>query len=97
MTMKKIEKWICAIRDEIDSAMEYAEKYICYKTSNPAWSRMYADMAEDEANHADNLMKMAEEYISGLSWTAETDKECWEKCKRKVAEKSALVKLMLSK
>lgn len=95
--MKKIKRYICAIKDELEGAMEYAEKYICYKQTKPQWAKMYADMAAAELTHAHNLHTMGTEAMTELSWIPEKDKECWEHCIAKMAEKEAMVKLMLSK
>lgn len=56
---------------------------------------MYHQMAEDELNHANYLMEMAREYMNGLSWLPEEDKERFEHCEGKHAECAALTRLIL--
>lgn len=95
--MKKVDKYVDGICDELHGAMCYAEKYIEYKNTNPQWARMYSEMANNELSHADNLKTIGEADITALSWISDDDKEKWEKCMTKFADKYALVKLMLSK
>ena len=95
--MKKIYKMIEHIKDELCGACNYAEKYIIYKNSKPEWSRLYAEMASDELEHALTLHKMYDEWIKSLSYVKEEDSEAWEHCGAKVAEKVAEVRLLLSK
>lgn len=95
--MKKVEKMICHIMDEVCGAIDYAEKYLLYQNTHPEWSKLYAKMAQEELDHADNLHTMYQEKIDQINWMPEEAKEEWEKCVRKASEKSAMVKLMLSK
>lgn len=95
--MKKIEKMIYEIKDEIHGAKRYAEKYIEHKATHPDWARMYHDMAEQEIQHAENLRVIGQGVINGLAWVSEEDKEAWTICGNCTAEKVALVRLMLQK
>lgn len=95
--MKKIHKMINHIKEELCGACEYAEKYIIYKNTKPEWSKMFSQMAEDELDHANALYEMGDEWASTISYVPEEDKEAWEKCKAKMAEKVAEVRLLLSK
>ena len=95
--MKKIHKMIKCIKEELEGAEMYAEKYIIYKTSKPEWSRMYAEMATDELDHAESLHEMGDEWMKTLSYIPEEDKEYWEHCGAKLAERTAQVKLLLTK
>jgi len=95
--MKKIEKMIDHIKDEIKGAFAYAEKYVIYKNTKPEWARTYADMATDELDHAQELHSMYDEWMTTLSYIPEDDKEAWEHCGAMMAEKVAEVRLLLSK
>lgn len=95
--MKKIEKMINHVKDELKGAFEYSEKYIIYKNTHPEWARTFSEMADDELDHAQALHKMYDEWINTLSYLPEDDKEAWEHCGAKMAEKIAEVKLLLSK
>ena len=65
--MKKIRKMVCHIDGELEGACNYAEKKVIYKNTNPAWSKMYGDMAAQELVHADYLHKMGEEFMKDVS------------------------------
>lgn len=95
--MRKIEHYIDEIKEETCGAMEYAEKYLEYKNSNPQWSRMYSEMAEQELNHAEYLRTIGQGIMDALPWVSEDCKEAWEKCGAKMSEKAAMTRLMLSK
>lgn len=95
--MRKVERYVDAVCDELHGACRYAENYIYYAKSHPDWSKMYHDMATQELTHAGYLYQIGDAMIADLKWVSEEDKECWEKLGKKMAEKTALVKLMLSK
>lgn len=92
----KINHYMEMIHDEMCGAKEYALKYIEYKSKKSDWARMYMEMAEAELTHADYLSQMAQEYFDELAWKSEDQKIEWEHCKAKTAEKTALVKMILS-
>lgn len=95
--MKIVHNIICGIKEEIHGAMSYAERYLEYKASKPDWAKRFAEMAQQELVHADYLGQIGQEKISALPWMSEDDKDAWEHCNSRVAEKTAVVKLMLSK
>lgn len=95
--MKKIEKMMKHIKEELCGACKYAECYIIYKNTKPEWSRMYAEMANDELDHAESLHEMGDEWAKTFAYIPEKDKEAWEHCGAKLAEKMAEVRLLLSK
>ena len=95
--MKKIEKMKHCMTDELEGAQKYAEKYIYYANSNPAWARTYAEMARQEVEHAKNLHKMYQEAIDDMRWISDDDLDAWEQCVAHMADTVALVELMLSK
>ena len=95
--MKKIEWMLGNIKDEVKGAMMYAESYVMHKTTHPDFARMYAEMANQELNHADYLTTIYKAQIDSFAYVPEDDKDMWDDCLKKVAEKSAIIKLMLSK
>ena len=95
--MKKIHNMIKDIKDELCGACKYAECYIIYKNTKSEWARMYAEMADDELDHASSLYEMGGEWAKTFAYLPEDAKEEWEKCGAKLAEKTAEVRLLLSK
>ena len=95
--MKKVHKLIKEIKEELCGACKYAECYIIYKNTKSDWSRLYGEMASDELDHASSLHKMGDDWLSTFSYMPEEDKEAWEHCGAMVAEKTAKVRLLLSK
>lgn len=51
------------IHEELTGAKEYIDSAIEAKINHPAWSRQFVVMADAEADHAGNLMRMLETYI----------------------------------
>ena len=95
--MQMLQHYVDSICEELESALSYAEFYIIFKNSKPAWSKMYKDMASTELVHADYLRTMAQEFADGLSWLSERDTDCWMCVLSKQAEVENQVKIMLSK
>ena len=95
--MKKIEKMIHHIKDELEGAEHYAEKYVMYKNTNSEWANLFHQMSIDELDHADSLHKMSEEFISKLPYIPEKDEEDWDRCVKRISETTASVRLLLSK
>lgn len=85
------------IDDELNSAKEYAERYLEYKSSKQQWGKMCADMALDELKHADYIKEIAQQTINDLSWVPAEDQDRWDKCMKHFGERVAIVRLMLSK
>ena len=54
-------------------------------------------MSSDELEHATSLHKMYDEWLKDVSYVKEEDKEAWEHCGSMLAEKTAEVRLLLSK
>lgn len=96
--MKKIQEYIDHIKEEVDDAHNYAEKYVELKTSNPQWGKMYHDMSTQELVHAQNFKTMGESVYNDIKATymPEATHEQWEKCLRKYADKVARTKMMLN-
>lgn len=95
--MKRVCDMIDEIKDEIHSANDYAEKYIWYKSTRPEFAPMFSEMASQELAHADYLTKVGGTMLNEMTYVPEEDKEAWEKCIKKMAEKGALVKHLLTK
>lgn len=51
------------IKEELDGARDYIEKAVEAKINHPAWVHIFVSMADTEAEHAGNLMKMLETCI----------------------------------
>ena len=51
------------IMDELNGARTYIDMAIESKINHPSWSYMFCKMADMEADHAGNLMRMLEQYI----------------------------------
>ena len=60
MTLEYFNK---QIHEELDGAKEYIERAIEAKINHPMWVSKFSQMADMEASHAANLMKMLEECI----------------------------------
>jgi hypothetical protein len=61
------------IHEELMGAREYIEKAIEVKPNHRVWSITFAKMADMEASHAANLMKMLEECIQKKDFTDSTE------------------------
>lgn len=96
--MRKINKYIDHIKDEVDRAEEYAEKYIELKVNNPQWAKLYHDMSNQELLHAQNFKEMGESIYAEMknTYMPEETEEKWEHCMRKYADRVAKIKVMLS-
>jgi hypothetical protein len=95
--MKSVKKYLCAVKDETDGAMEYAEQYIVNKNTHPEWAKMYNSMAEDELKHAEYLKRIGSDMINEIAYTPADDLKEWNECLAKAGETEAIVRLMLSK
>lgn len=98
--MRKIHRIIHSVKEELCGAQEYAEKYIEKKgEDNSAWANRYREMANDELRHASYLHELLAEKaneIRSVYKLKEDDEEAIERCNKKYAERSALIKQMLS-
>ena len=95
--MKRMEKAIKEVHDELHGACKYAENYLFFANTHPEWAKMYHQMATEELGHADMLYKLGTAMAGELKWISEDDKTAWNELANKMAEKTAWVKLMLSK
>ena len=78
-------------KEQIEEELEGADQYIRYaieiKPMNIAWSKMFFDMSNQELEHASNLFKMFEEYISTLSRSYQEMPEYLEETRKKVIKR----------
>ena len=98
--MKIIKNLIDQLNEEIESAKEYAEKYVELKAkNNMPRANKYKEMATDELKHTNYLHEMAVQEIEELKkvYTAPVDmQEKWDKSHKEYVEKVAWIKQMLT-
>ena len=87
------------IHEELEGAKEYIEKAIEAKVSNPTWSKTFASMADMEATHAANLMKMLECSIKEMKgkaseMTDQTAGDVYKNCMKEFGETMTYVENM---
>ena len=95
--MYKVDDMIKHVEDEVIGATHYAEDYVMYKNSKPVYAKMYAEMSSQEMEHANNLSEIYKSSLDEMAFVPEEDKEKWDCCQKKLAEKEATIKYMLSK
>jgi hypothetical protein len=100
LLLTKIKKLADEIMDELDSAKEYAEKYVEYKANNDTqWAARFNEMAKDELKHAEYLHELVVNMIQKLSTVYTPPQEMqekWDADHKKYVEKAAWIKQMLS-
>lgn len=98
--MRAIKKFVEAIDEELESAKEYAEKYVEHKAKNDMQTATrYKEMANDELKHANYEHEWAVKEIDELSkvYTAPVEmQEAWEKAHKVYVESVAWIKQMLA-
>ena len=99
--MTKIKKYVEDIDDELESAKEYSEKYLWYKSKNNSMrANKYKEMAAQELSHAMNLHEFAMEDIDQLKKTypviPSNMMEKWEASHNDFVERMAWIKQMLA-
>lgn len=99
--MKKFEKMLCHIAEELEGACEYAEYYVGEKMKgNTAKATKFREMATQEMQHAANWYDWTEKYseeLKAIMPLSAEDSEEWEKCRKKYAEKTAIIRYMLDR
>ena len=97
--MRAIKNYVEAIDEELESAKEYAEKYVEHKAKNDMQTASkYKEMANDELKHANYIHGWAVKEIEeiGKVFTAPVEmQESWEKAHKKYVEAVAWIKQML--
>ena len=98
--MKKIKEYVEHIKDELESAQDYAEKYVENKVKGEIQTaNQYKDMANDELKHAMYIHEWAIKEIQQISkvYTPPVDmQEKWDREHREYVENVALIKQILS-
>jgi len=98
--MKKIQRLVDHIDEEICGAKDYAESYLEYKAvGNAQWANKYREMANDELKHATYIHDIITSEIETLSkvYTPPVEmEEKWDKSHKEYVEKVAWIKQMLA-
>lgn len=98
--MKIIRKYVEQISEEVEGAMEYAEKYVELKAKgNMQDANKYREMANDELKHAMYIHEFATKEIESLSKVYSPPVEMLEKWQhehKKYVENVALIKQILA-
>jgi hypothetical protein len=98
--MKSIKKYVDHLNDEIESAEEYAEKYVeCKAKGNMQSANRYHEMASDELRHSSYIHEMAVKDIEELKkvYTAPIEmQEKWDAEHKRYVERVAIIKQMLT-
>jgi hypothetical protein len=98
--MKIIRKYVEQISEEVEGAMEYAEKYVELKAKgNMQDANKYREMANDELKHAMYIHEFATKEIENLSKVYSPPVEMLEKWQhehKKYVENVALIKQILA-
>lgn len=98
--MRYIQKLVDHIEDELESAKDYAEKYVEHKTKDDlTTASRFKSMAEDELSHAMFFHELAVKEIDKLSklYTPPAKMlEKWEHEHREYVDKVAHIKQILS-
>jgi hypothetical protein len=97
--MKKIKDYVEHIKDEVEGAKEYAEKYVeCKAKGDMHSANRYKEMAMDELKHANYIHEWAVKDIEELSevytppvWMLEK----WEHEHKEYVENAAMVRQIL--
>lgn len=97
--MKVIKDYVEKIDEELEGAMDYAEKYVEFKAVNDIHrADLFRDMALDELKHAGNIHSFAVELIDKIKKiypAPEHMVEKWRKAHREYVERAASVRQML--
>lgn len=98
--MKVIKEYVDLIDEELESAKDYAEKYLYCKSMNDVkFAKYFMDMAADELRHANNLHEIAVTKIEALKKVYIAPaymEEVWEKSHQSYVERAAWIKQMLA-
>ena len=97
--MKVIKDYVEKIDEELEGAMDYAEKYVEFKAVNDIHrADLFRDMALDELKHAGNIHSFAVELIDKIKKiypAPEHMVEKWRKAHREYIEHVEDIKHML--
>ena len=97
--MKMIYKFADHIKEELEGAKSYAEKYIEHKAKGDSTRAMkYKEMANDELRHAQYIHDFAMqdvEAVKKVHTLSVEDESAWEHAHKHFAECTAMVRMML--
>lgn len=97
--MKKIRDFVEHIKEEVEGAKEYAEKYVeCKAKGDLQRAARYKEMASDELKHAMYIHEMAVAEIEEISkvYKPPVDmQEKWDHEHKKFVEQTALIRMIL--
>ena len=97
--MRAIKQAIDKVKDEVRGAKCYAEEYLELKLANSPRAKTYYEMAQQELTHAMTLHKFVVEDIEEIKKTYTPPQnmlDMWESEHRKIIDKVAWIKQMLS-
>ena len=98
--MRKIKELVERIDDELNSAEEYAEKFIEYKADGESsMAAKFQDMATQEMNHATTMHDIAVKEIEKVSavFNAPAEmREKWDKSHSEYIQRAARIKSMIN-
>lgn len=97
--MKAIAELVDLMDDELESAKDYAERYIMLKSNNDEFSDKFKSMSEDELKHSITIHDLAIREINRLSEIYNPPvamQEIWDKKHTKYIEQTAWIKQMLT-
>jgi len=98
--MTYIKHLVDDICEEVESAKEYAEKYVEMKAKNDiSWANRFKEMANDELNHGMYLHEYVTQEIEKLRKVYTPPQEMldmWDKTHIEYVEKVAWIKQMLT-
>ena len=98
--MRKIKELVERIDDELNSAEEYAEKYIEYKADgDSSMATKFMEMASQEMNHANMMHDLAVKEIEKVSavFNAPADmREKWDNSHAEYIQRASRIKSMIN-
>lgn len=98
--MRKIKELVERINDELNSAEEYAEKYIEYKADGEnSMASKFMEMASQEMNHANMMHDLAVKEIEKVSavFNAPADmREKWDNSHAEYIQRASKIKSMIN-
>lgn len=98
--MKLVHKMIDQIDEELEGALDYAEKFIESKVHGDTnRANVYRQMSYDELTHAGNVYEFSTKDIEKIRSIHHMSEECeakWEEAKKHYAEFVAKVKFLLN-
>lgn len=98
--MRKIQKLVDRIDEELHDAEHYAECYVEYKAAGKTqWANRFQSMAEDELKHAGVMHELAVseiEQIRAVFKPTADMQDKWDEAHKRYVAKAAWIKQMLA-